>query len=175
MKKIIMIISIISILIFVTAFSVRIYKNIMFDQQCGGYLKRAADSNNIDTAKKELSKSLKYLETNKLTKGYTSVFYKTPSEDLGFWYKNLKQSYDSLNTLDEKTSELEKSNMLMKLRETLLDDGESGTKITIPDGISIYPHNILFCSIFIFTIILISLCWLVIGLLDVLDLDKRRR
>jgi hypothetical protein len=32
--------------------------------------------------------------------------------------------------------------MLMKLRETLTDDGESGTKVTCPNEISIHPHNL---------------------------------
>jgi VIT1/CCC1 family predicted Fe2+/Mn2+ transporter len=29
----------------------------------------------------------------------------------------------------------------MKVRESLTDNGESGTVLTIPEGISRYPHN----------------------------------
>lgn len=35
--------------------------------------------------------------------------------------------------------------MLLKLRETILHDaGESGDRVTAPDGISVYPNNALF-------------------------------
>ena len=37
-------------------------------------------------------------------------------------------------------SALEKTNILMKLRETLIDDGEK-TKVTIPPGLSVFPDN----------------------------------
>lgn len=40
-------------------------------------------------------------------------------------------------------TQLERSNLLMKLRETLLDQGENGKiVVTFPEGISIYPNNI---------------------------------
>ena len=31
----------------------------------------------------------------------------------------------------------------MKLRETLIDNGESGDEVTMPEGLSKYPNNIL--------------------------------
>jgi hypothetical protein len=31
----------------------------------------------------------------------------------------------------------------MKVRESLTDEGEKGTVLTIPDGISRHPHNVL--------------------------------
>lgn len=168
MKKSLLITLSILVVLLITFSGIRIYKSIIFNQQCEGYLKRAADSNNVETAKKELSKSIKYLESHKLTKGYTSVLYRTPSEDLSFWYNNLKQSYDSLDQLNEKTSELEKSNMLMKLRETLLDDGETGTKITVPNGITIYPYNTTFSCVLILILGIMILCFLSLGILDIL-------
>lgn len=67
--------------------------------------------------------------------------YKTPDEDVGFWYQNLKVSLEQLQSLPPNCSELEKSNMLIKLRETLLDHGESAENTTSPDGISIFPNN----------------------------------
>jgi hypothetical protein len=38
-------------------------------------------------------------------------------------------------------SQLEKSNVLMKVRESLTDAEEGGTSLTIPQGISRYPNN----------------------------------
>jgi hypothetical protein len=115
---------------------------VTFNQNCAGYLKRAADANTVETALSELQKSTKYLEDNGLTKGYTSIVYRTPDEDIEFWYNNLKASERELLKVDSLTSSLEKTNLLMKLRETLLDNsGKHGDTLTCPDGLSRYPHN----------------------------------
>lgn len=120
-------------------FGWRIYHKAVFKQNVSGYLKRAADANTIELANQELTKVIDYLEANKLTNGYTSIVYQTPDEDIGFWYKNLKASQKELATLNS-NSALEKTNVLMKLRETLLDTGER-TKVTVPSGLAIYPNN----------------------------------
>ena len=118
-----------------------IYLNIDLKQNCTGYLKRAADSNKVETAQKELEKALNYLEAENLNTGYTSVLWQTPDEDVEFWYNNIKESHEELSKVDSITTSLERSNVLMKLRETLLDNGESGTKLTVPKGLSRYPNN----------------------------------
>jgi hypothetical protein len=142
-----------------------LYLNINIDRFCIDYLKRAADSNTIELAKKELDKAIKYMEENNLTDGFTSVFYKSPDEDIEWWYTNIKSSRKELDLVKEDATPLEKSNVLMKLRETLLDGGAKGaTVVTAPYGISRYPHNALHMFIFIFgcihVIFLIS--WLII-------------
>ena len=59
-------------------------------------------------------------------------------------------------------SQFEKTNVLMKLRETLTDNGESGTKLTYPTGLMFYPNNLLWgivrgigilCVVFLFIIV----------------------
>ncbi len=105
-------------------------------------LKRAADANTVGTAIKELDSVISYLEQNNVTEGYTSVIYETPDEDVGFWYNNLKSSLVELRSLPESSTTLEKSNALMKLRETILDSGKSSDKVTEPDGISRFPSNL---------------------------------
>ena len=125
---------------------VRVVSYIQFDRNCEGYLKRAADANNITLARGELAKALKYMESHELTNGYTSILYTTPDEDVEFWYINIKSAYEQLLKLDpEAVSDLEESNILMKLRETLCDNGKDGSSITVPSGISIYPYNVLWC------------------------------
>ena len=115
-----------------------VYKEIRQYQDCTGYLGRAADANTVELAKTELDTAIAYIERNELTEGYTSILFKTPDEDLGFWYRNLKSSRAELNDLAEDAAPLERSNMLLKLRETLLDeDGKS----TYPTGLARYPHN----------------------------------
>jgi hypothetical protein len=128
------------VLAFITWVIIRLVSYISFDRNCEGYLKRAADANTVEMATKELDKALQYMETNNLTTGFTSVLYTTPDEDIGFWYNNVKASRDELKKLDPKATPLERTNVLMKLRETLLDSGEK-TSITAPSGISVYPFN----------------------------------
>lgn len=112
-----------------------------FDRGCGGYLKQAADASSIDLAKSCMKKAMDYIESNNMTKGFTSVVYRTPDEDLGFWYSNLSAAVEEMNKVTDSTSALEKTNILMKLRETLLDQGKGGQVLTVPAGISVYPAN----------------------------------
>ena len=119
--------------------------SIQLDQDCTGHLKRAADANTIEIAKQEIDVAVNYLEANELTTGYTSIFYRTPDEDIEFWYNNLKAAQLELATVSDSATQLERSNILIKLRETLIDHtGKSGDKITCPDGLSRYPNNGLF-------------------------------
>lgn len=155
------------ILIFVLWLCGRMYTSIMFGIDCEGYLKRAADANTIELASAQLDIALKYLEKNQLTNGYTSILYKTPDEDIGFWYNNLKSSYQELQKVTDQTSQLEKTNILMKLRETLLDNNQNGTSITYPDGISRAPNNTAWAFFGILSgIILIVGCLLLVAWLD---------
>ncbi len=138
MKKVIFVLSIVSLLLCI---GVMIYRGIIFNQQCEGYLKRAADANSIELAEAELRKAIHYCEENGLTSGYTSIFYRTPDEDLGFWFTNLQTSLKELEDLPTNSTSLEKSNMLLKLRETLTDQTGDGTSVTVPTGISRFPYN----------------------------------
>lgn len=117
----------------------RAYHSLRFKQQVTGYLKRAADSNTIELASEELGTAIHYLEKHNLTEGYTSILWQTPDEDISFWYRNLVASQKEL-TASRDASALERTNVLLKLRETLVDDGEK-MKVTVPAGISVFPHN----------------------------------
>ena len=150
-------------------FGVVIVKGISLKQNCTGFLKRAADANTVEMAKEQLTKSIDYLEANNLTKGYTSVLWKTPDEDIEFWFNNLKESQNELVKVDENTTSLEKTNLLMKLRETLIDNGEEGDSLTVPSGLSRYPNNLFFGFLMLIsgTIIVGILIWLGVELTDV--------
>lgn len=123
-----------------------IVKSIRFDQQCAGYIKQAADANTVELALQRLQVAIDYAESHNLTSGYTSVLWKTEDENIGFWYQNLLMCQQELMGAQGGT-QLEKSNILMKVRESLTDQGEKGTELKIPDGISRYPNN-LFWGIF---------------------------
>lgn len=142
--KAFLIIAIIFSLIFCAWLTARIVKDVQFNNNCEQYLKRAADANTVETAKEELAKAISYAERNNLTQGIVSIFLKQPKNDIGFWYKNLTESYEELNNISEEASQLEKTNVLMKLRETLTDYNDNGVSVTLPNGIEIYPNNVLY-------------------------------
>ena len=136
MKKAILIIA--SIILFAVPFPSWIYsivKAVRFDANCGNYLELAGDANSIELAEKHLSKAITYLEDNNMTSGDTRIIIYYPKNDVGLWYENLKIAQTQLQQMinERNTTDLEKSNMLLKLRETLLEEGGS---LIIPYGVS---------------------------------------
>lgn len=142
--KFLQFIGIFSIITIVVLIIARIVFGISFSMNCTQYLKRAADANTIELAKDNLSIAIKYLEENNLTDGIVSIFIHQPENDINFFYSNLRSSQDELSKVTSNTSQMEKSNLLMKLRETLIDHDKEGTAVTCPNGISIYPYNKLY-------------------------------
>ena len=160
-KKIFLIIAIISTLTFISWATVRIIKTIQFDFECKAYLKRAADSNTIELAKGELKKAIDYAKEKDLTTGIVSIFLKNPANDIGFWYHNMNLAYEELDSISDNASSLEKTNVLMKLRESLTDSDSSGaTSVIIPDGITVYPNNMLYFLWALLSLILTIIFWI---------------
>ena len=120
-----------------------VVKNVQFDKNCSGYIKQAADANTVEIAFERITIAIDYAEHHGLTEGYTSVIYQTEGDNVGFWYRNLKACQSELGAAVN-GSQLEKSNVLMKVRESLTDNGEHGTNLSLPHGISRYPYNTLF-------------------------------
>lgn len=111
--------------------------------------------------------AVKYIEDHNLTDGYTSVMWRTEDENVGYWYTNIKACTHELKQgIDG--SQLEKANLLMKVRETLTDNGEIGTVLTIPDGISVYPYNLLWGIL----LIIASFIYLIIIVIAVYNLQE---
>lgn len=136
-SKCFLVLSIICTMIFGSWATVRIVKAISFNMNCHTYIHRAAGSIDIETAKVELAKAIEYIEENNLTEGTVSILFENPRNDVDFWYGTLKSAYKDLDTFLEDATQLEKSNYLMKMRESFLEVG-------LPDGISIYPNNVLY-------------------------------
>ncbi len=114
---------------------VRIVKEVQFDQRCDGFLENAAHANQVSMVLPEMERAIAYLKENNLTDGFTSIFYRTQDDNIGFWYNNLVSATEELRkeAQNKDMSALEQSNVLMKLHETL--------KRPEPEGITIYPHN----------------------------------
>jgi hypothetical protein len=124
---------------------VRIVLYILFGIYCGGHMERAGHANSIELARQEMAAVVKYAEEKGLTEGYTSILYRTPDADVGFWYNNMKTSLNELQNVKADASDLEKSNILIKLRETVCAHGKSDEHIVVPAGISVFPNNVIFC------------------------------
>ena len=120
-----------------------IVRGIAFNQNCGGYLEQAANANSVELALERLNLAIDYVETNDMTDGYTSVLWKTESDNVGYWYCNLKTCQQELESCLN-SSQLEKTNVLLKVRESLTDISEHGTELTTPNGISRFPNNAVF-------------------------------
>lgn len=140
MKKLLITIMVICALVPTIFYGVAIYKSMQFNVNCYGYLELAADANSIRIAEKHLTTGIKYLEENNLTDGSTGIIFHKPTNDIGLWYENLKSAQTQLQELStqENLTELEESNTLMKLRETLMD---ASGQITTPDNIPYYPNH----------------------------------
>ena len=121
---------------------IRINAGIHYTQNCGGYIERAANANTVELATRELARAVEYMERNELKSGYTSVLWRTPDEDIGFWYANTTAALAELRATRADATPLEKSNVLMKLRESLTNRGEKGDHLNVPEGIAIYPSNV---------------------------------
>lgn len=129
------------IIIPLIVYGMAIVKTIPMDANCVSYFEMAADANSVELAEKHLTSGIEYLEENNLTEGNTKVLIYKPTCDLGLWYENLKSAQAQLQELSskEELTELEESNALMKLRETLLNSEGS---VTHPSMISFYPNHI---------------------------------
>ena len=138
-----------------------IVKSVKFSQECTGYLKQAADANTVELALERVDLALNYIESHNLTSGYTSVLWRTEDENIEYWYRNIKACREELENNIEASS-LEKSNVLMKARETLTDEGEKGTELTVPKGLSRYPYNLLFGILNIISCILFFIATVII-------------
>jgi len=118
--------------------------HLKFEQGCFGHLTRVGHANTIEAAKEELESAISFLEKERITEGYTAIFegLKTPDEDIAFWYKNLKASAQQLEKIPKDVSALERSNVLLKLRETVIHAGAKGEDLVCPPGLARYPNNL---------------------------------
>lgn len=119
----------------------RFVKAQRFDNNCGYYINSGMDHNNPD----DLDTAIKYLETNGLTTGNTTIIDRSVEDDLAIFYKDLKTKAAYLrNTHDYDMAAYKEYATMLNLKPT---------PILVPLGISVFPHNTLFAA------------WLVIGLL----------
>lgn len=121
---------------------------IELEQEILSPLKKAADAPSLTSAHVQLSKALEGIEERGWTKGSIHILYRTESTSLGVWYGQLSEANNEMNNLiSSGNTDLQTTNLtLLKLRELILDNSESGEKVTTPSGtfnMVFYPHHIL--------------------------------
>jgi hypothetical protein len=127
------------------------YKGVRFDQDIGGHLELAASANSIPLAEEQMGIAIAGIDAWNICPPpenvcFTSIFYRTPDDDVAFWRRNLQQAHDELEKLQgQELDKLTESNQLIKLRETLMRSGSEGASLDRPQGISRYPSNVAFC------------------------------
>lgn len=122
-----------------------------FYARCGEYIVNAKNASTIETAKEELGKAISSAEEFGLTEGNTSIFITLHTNDIGFWYKNMKDTYQVLDSIPEGTTILEKTEILETMRESL------DSHIL---GIEEYPYNAAFLWWGVLSFILCVLCFI---------------
>lgn len=121
---------------------------ISFYQNVTSYLQGAADANSVQLALDRMTPALNFLEETNRTEGYSHLLIKTEKVNVGFWYDNLVSAKKDVEEASNRTlGKLEESNLLLKLRETILNNDGNVTK---PSHIVLYPNQ----RIFIFFIVL---------------------
>jgi len=142
MKKTIPLISaIVFTAVFIVWAVIRIVASYQFSVGCGQYLQRASTANSIALASSNLDSAIQYLDDHNLTSGQVSIFLKQPANDITYWYTNLKSAQTELQNMSPDATQLEVSNELMKIKETLITNTSDGETLICPDGIEIYPNN----------------------------------
>lgn len=157
---------------------IRTVNSITYNRDVGGHLKLAADANSIELAERQLELAIDGMDARGLCPSggdcYTSVLYRTPDEDVGFWRENIVGTLADLQAMspDERASNLIVSNQLLKVRETLLDSGTNGDQVTDPPGISIYGSNHLMAALGWISFLTLTLFGLWIGIRYLWELDE---
>ena len=105
-----------------------------FDKNCTEYLEKATEVNSVDLAKENLKEALSHV----------SILEKEEANnnEISYWYKNLKSSYEELESLPNDLSSLEEHLVLARL----------GSEIdtNVPEEVKLYPYgnfSYLLCAI----------------------------
>ena len=126
-------------------------------------LDRVVNAPTTSVADSNLADALRYMQENQLTKGNTSYFVKSDkSNDLTYFYNNLLKLQTELKVaVNNKTqSQLEESNLLMRVREVISDGGV----IKMPANMAYYPNLMgnLILSIISWVILVVGFLTLVV-------------
>lgn len=170
MRKIMLIIALLLTFYTITIIIIDIVLIWRFKIHCEHFLKLAADAPTVELADKYLEKVVSYILKRNLTQGNTAYFIKTPENDLSLWSRQIFEAANLVRELTLKKKEgkevtpLEESNVLMRIRQTILDEAGDRPIMTIPDYIHVYPNQHFFLFSELLGIIFAILAWVYFAL-----------
>lgn len=133
-----------------------------FYKGCRSHIEEAKKLNDLDLSISELDKAIDFLEKEKLTNGYTSVFDPDSDDNLERLYRDLKKSRHLLSSRELMSEK--------NLKEFLKDNAYYRIEFPISQGIEIYPYNKLY---FIFAIISAFMAFLgVVGMFHFVEIKS---
>ena len=138
-KKVSTIVTIASLSVLLIVFFFIILSQNKFCNNCLAYLQEVIETENVDVAKINLNKALKYVEEKNIINGDGRVLIiQSKSEnDIGLWYNTLKKAQKELEELPYIASTSVKKRTLLRVKKLLTSNG----KLIFPVGIYYYPFN----------------------------------
>lgn len=114
--------------------------NWYFSMRVTEELKLAADASTLETASDRIGRALDYLETHDKTEGHSHLLVESPENDVGHWYKNLKDAKSKADTIlaDPDATDESRDLALVQIRKALVDGSEI---VTQPPYMGIFPHQ----------------------------------
>lgn len=137
-------------------------RSISFKMSIEDNLKLAGDAPTVERAEGFLAKAVAGIEARGLTQGNSALVFHTPTQDLGIWYQQVKGAHQTTQSIinrersGQPVPQLERDNALMKIRETVLDQGES-MSVTAPQNAWIYPFQWLRIILLIGAVMLVGI------------------
>lgn len=133
---------------------VRAVKAQRFMDDCMYHLDKAQSEINgnkesVDKSIREMDIAINYIEKHNLTIGLTTISGNEADEDLAEWYSVIKARYSYLIFLKDETPE-----NLHKYGDYVIMKNYSPRPAVSPPGISVFPHNTLYCIWFIASLVL---------------------
>ena len=135
------------------------FSQITFKSNIEDNLKLAGDAPNVERANVFLIKALNAMEARGLTRGNSAIIFHMPTQDIGIWYEQIKGAQQTTAKIIKQEQaglpvpQLERDNALMKIRETVMDQGKEGVVVTAPDNAWLYPFQLIFYSLICLTLL----------------------
>ena len=129
--------------LFFTALAcIPIVKGIVFNRDCGAYLERASQAPTPDIARVSLDKALAYLNENHMTEGNTYIIIPSPNDTLEWLYSRVSQARKVLDEITVKSTPLEVSNVMIRMKDSISEQGESGEHVILPVHVALWPYQL---------------------------------
>lgn len=106
-----------------------------WNSEIKNHLEIAATTSSLEEARTEIGIALERIEARGITEGRPFLAMPDPGNDIGLWYKSLKDLHANLLDLGENPSQHEANTALLLVKKTIMAEGLS-EKVKQPQDIS---------------------------------------